>query len=238
MKFIIFKYVNLRFCYSTYIRKYMYIMSLFNIIFYSNNCEASRLLLSMIQSEKLTPYFYMYCTDTNPVPTQIKVTPTLIIKGVPTPYVAKDAFAWLAKIKQWKIIVMMQRMNNAQQNYFESINNNLKLNDNNLLGFSQSEMNGMSDIFSFFSTEWSRDNNSECQDALPQSYFLCENIGKEFIDTKPLEDGTYRISDNNKIKISKEKQKDMLNKLKSERKQQDEIFKQNIEKFMNSESNN
>ncbi len=213
-------------------------MSLFNIIFYSNSCEPSKLLLSMIQNEKLTSYFYLYCTDTNPVPPQIKLTPTLIIKGLPTPYVANDAFAWLAKIKQWKVKIMMQRMNNAQQNYLESMNNNLKLNDNNLLGFSQSEMNGMSDIFSFFSSEWSRDKNKECQDALPQSYFLCENIGKEFIETKPLEDGSYKISDNNKIKISKEKQREMLSNLQLQRKQQDDMFEQNIRKFMDSESNN
>jgi hypothetical protein len=208
-------------------------MSLFNILFYSNNCEPSKLLLSMLHSEKMTPFFYMCCTDNNPsVPPQIKVTPTLIIKGMPTPYVASDAFAWLAKIKQWKISVMMQRMSNAQQQYLESINNNLKSNDNNLLGFSQAEMNGMSDIFSFFS----RDIKQECQDSLPQSFFLCENIGKEFIDTKPLEDGTYKITDNNKIKISKEKQKEMVGKLEMQREQQDELFKQNINNFMNSDS--
>ncbi|XWV25177.1 hypothetical protein QJ856_gp0595 [Tupanvirus deep ocean] len=202
-------------------------MSSVNILFFSNHCEGSKQLLSMLESEKLTRFFHLICTDNNPnVPPQIKVTPTLIIRGIPTPYVAGDAFAWLAKVKQWKFNLMMQRMSTAQQQYLQSINNNLNTNDTKLLGFSESEMNGMSDIFSFFA----RDMSQECQDALPQSFFLYNMIGKEFIETKPLEDGTYNVKES-KCKITKDRQKEMLTNLEMARKQQDDMFKQNIDNF-------
>jgi hypothetical protein len=203
-------------------------MSTINILFYSNRCEGSKQLLSMLQTEKLTRFFHIICTDENPkIPPQIKVTPTLIIRGVPTPYVAGDAFAWLAKVKQWKMNMTMQKMNAAQQQYLQSINNNLASNDSNLLGFSEAEMSGMSDMFSFFSKNMSQ----ECQDPFPQSFFMCNNLGKEFIETRPLEDGSYKISDNGKYKINNAKQTELCNKLDMERRKQDDMFKQNIDNF-------
>ncbi len=204
-------------------------MSTINILFYSNRCEGSKQLLSMLQTEKLIRFFHLICTDENPkIPPQIKVTPTLIIRGVPTPYVAGDAFAWLAKVKQWKMNMVMQKMSIAQQQYLQNINNNLTPDDSNLLGFSKAEMNGMSDIFSFFS----KNITQECQDPFPQSYFMCDNLGKEFIDTKPLEDGTYKISDRGKYRINATKQKELCSNLEMERKKQDEMFKQNIDNFV------
>lgn len=203
-------------------------MSSINILFFSNNCEGSQHLVSMLNSEKLTRFFHLICTDNNPkVPPQIKVTPTLIIRGVPTPYVAGDAFAWLAKVKQWKMNVMMQKMNSAQQQYLQSVNSNLTTNDTNILGFTEAEMNGMSDMFSFFSKNLSQ----ECQDSLPQSFFSYSNLGQENIFTPPLEDGSYKISDNSKCKINIEKQKEMQSNLETERRKQDELFKQNIDNF-------
>src|SRR4029079_12910525 len=126
----------------------------------------SKQLLSLFNSEKLTQFFHLICTDNNTkIPPQIKVTPTLIIRGVSTPYVAGDAFAWLAKIKQWKMSITIQKMNYEQQQYLQSINSNLSTDKSNILGCSETEMNGMSDIFSFFSKNIAQ----ECQDSLPQS---------------------------------------------------------------------
>ena len=79
-------------------------MSEINVLFYSNNCEGSKQLIFLMKHEKLDKYFHFICTDNNTkIPHQIKLTPTLIIRNVPTPYVAGEAFAWLSKIKQWKI---------------------------------------------------------------------------------------------------------------------------------------
>lgn len=205
-------------------------MSAYNILFYSNKCEGSKLLISMMQSEKLLRFFHLICTDNNPkIPPQIYATPTIIIRGITTPYVAGDAFAWLAKVKQWKISMDIQRMNSAQQEYLKSINNNLVSNNNDVLGFSKAEMAAMSDIFSFFSKNISQ----ECQDALNQSYFTYQNLGHENIFTPPLEDGTYKASKNNSVRINESKQKELFNKLKQERNKQDIAIKQNIENFIN-----
>lgn len=204
-------------------------MSSVNVLFYSNHCEGSKHLLSIMQVEKLVNFFYLVCTDNNPkIPPQIKVTPTIIIRGVATPYIAADAFAWVAKVKQWKINITMQKMSTAQQQYMQNINNNLTTGNSNLLGFSDTEMNGMSDIFSFFS----KNINQECQEAMPQSYFGCNNLGTENIFTPPLEDGRFKTSAGAKYKISPTKQKELYQNLDSERKKQDELFKLNTENFI------
>lgn len=210
-------------------------MSSINILFFSNNCEGSKQLLSLLQQEKLDRFFHLVCTDNNPrILSQFKVTPTLIIRGIPTPYVASDAFAWLAKIKQWKVWIQMQNINNAQQQYLQSINNNLNMDKTNLLGFNQAEMNGMSDIFSFFS----KNIKEECQDALPQSYFSCNNIGSENIFTPPLEDGSYKLKNNSKCKLDPSKQKELCSNLEQARKKQDEMFKENINNFVKKMNDN
>lgn len=197
-------------------------MSSVNILFYSNNCELSQQLILLLNNEKLNRFFHSVCVDNNPkIPPQIKFTPTLIIRGVPTPYVAGDAFAWFSKVKQWKINMTMQRMSTAQQQYLNNINSNLVANQSNVLGFSQAEMEGMSDIFAYL-----QDDN-----AMPHSYFTCNNLGKENIMTPPLEDGQYKINTDGKYKINSTKSKELHNALEMERRKQDEVFKQHIEDF-------
>lgn len=195
-------------------------MSLVNVLFYSNNCDASKYLMKLMQGENLLRFFHQICTDNNPkVPPQIKCTPTLFIRNNPTPYVAGGAFIWLSKIKQWKVNMMMQQMTTAQQQYFQTINNNLSSNDSNILGFSEAEMSGMSDIFAFFS----KDMTKESQDSFPQSFFTCDNLGKENIFCPPKEE--------DKFIINAAKHKELHSNLERERKQQDEQFKQNIKSF-------
>lgn len=185
-------------------------MSSINILFYSNRCEGSKQLISMMQDENLLRFFHLICTDNNPkIPKQITITPTLIIRSIPTPYVAGDAFNWFSKIKQWKINMVLKK---AQQNYQEDISDEL-------LGFSNSEMNGISDIFSFFSMDVLK----ECQESFPQSYVPYDDIGKETIFTPP----------NEKNKIDKNKQKKLETELLMKRTNQDEAFKKNIEKIKN-----
>lgn len=202
-----------------------------NILFYSNNCDSSRTLISLMQKENLMRFFYTMCTDNNPcVPVQISVTPTIIIKGVPTPYVASDAFTWLAKIKQWKLSVIRNNVALAQQKYLQQMSNNLGGASNGedpLMGFSQTEMNGLSDIFSFFSGDISKESDG----ALPQSYVLYDNIGKELINTLPLEDGTYKIKKDGRHKPSATKQKELCAKLQKERANQDEMYRGAMTKF-------
>ena len=121
----------------------------------------------------------------------------------------------------------MQKMTDAQQLYLQSINSNLVASNTNLLGFSQAEMNGMSDIFSFFSQNMAQ----ECQEAFPQSFFTCNNLGKENIFTPPLEDGQFKINPDGKYKINSNKHKEMHANLKAERDKQDIQIKQHMENF-------
>lgn len=195
----------------------------YNVLFFSNNCEASKHLIALMNGEDLMKFFYTVLTDSNPkVPPGIKVTPTIIIAGVPTPYVAGDAFIWFAKIKQWKLNTLMQNVNASQQQCL-----GLSDSKSNILGFNPMEMSAMSDMFSFFS----KNASNECSDALPQSYVSYANITNDNIITPPLEGGTYRAKDANKI--NEEKQKALCQKLQMERLDERREFKKNRNNFIN-----
>lgn len=201
-----------------------------NILFFSNRCDGSSALLSLLHGENLTKYFHLICTDNNnKIPAEIKVTPTLIIKGIQTPYVAGDAFVWFSKIKQWKIQAMMQRMSDTQKQYLQNnqINqlnqpnqpnqpNQLNQSDQtNLLGFNKIEMEGMSDMFAFIT-----------EDNIPHAHFDYTNIGKDNIEY-------YGNESTDKVKINEKTQKAKATALESERKKQDQLIKQQIDNFKN-----
>jgi|GEM_PF-5319996 len=192
-------------------------MSSINIFFYSNSCPGSQVLNGILRNENLLRFFHQICTDNNPdIPSQITRTPTLIIRNVPTPYVAGDAFSWVTKIKQWKITAEMQKMSGAQQKYLQGMSANLNMNINsgqNFMEYSQMEMGGSSDIFAYL---------QEGAPATPQSFFDCGNLGKESIFTPPTEES----------KIKEDKQRKLQSKLLEDRKKQDSIFKQNIDAFV------
>jgi hypothetical protein len=197
-------------------------MSTINILFYSNFCEGSKLLITLMQAERLTELFHMICTDDNPkIPAHIRTTPTLIIRGLPTPYIGGDAFKWLSKVKQWKVNMMMQNMSSMQQQYMQNINNNLVADNSAFIGFSKVEMEGMSDIFAYLQGE----------NAMDHSQVKCVNMGNDNIITPPLEDGSYKISNNNKYRITPQKQKELELKMKTERDKQDILVKQAVENF-------
>jgi len=167
-----------------------------------------------MNSEGLLKFFHTICTDNNPkIPPQIRLTPTLIIKGIPVPYVAADAFAWFSKIKQWKINLTMQQASNAQQQHLQTINGNLGsiVNDSNVLEFSRTEMEGLSDIFAYI-----REDN-----AMPHSYVSCNNLGNESIFVLPFQDD----------KISTAKQQELQTNLEAARKKQDALFKKTMDAF-------
>jgi hypothetical protein len=189
-------------------------MSQINILFYSNHCEASQHLLALMNAEKLTKFFHLFCTDNNPnTPPQIKLTPTLLIKNVPTPYVAADAFAWLSKVKQWKNIVQMRQMSTAHQQYFQNMDSNLTGSDLKLADFNPAEIQGMSDIFAWI----------EKDSAMPHTFFNYDNLGQETIFTPPKEEGRF--------KINAARQKEMHEKMLQERQKQDNMFKKVNEEF-------
>jgi len=174
-----------------------------------------------MQGENLIRFFHMHCTDNNKKnPPQIKVTPTIIIKGVPIPYIAGDAFAWFAKIKQWRINMQMQKMSQAQQKYMQNVSTNLggSPDETKVLEFSKEEMDGLSDIFAYL-----QDGDA----SLPHSYFACDKLGQNKIITPPQEIN----------KIGTERYKKLNADMERERRKQDEAFKQHIENFKKQFSN-
>ena len=119
-----------------------------NVLFFSNHCEGSQILLSLLQGEKLLRFFKQICTDNNPnVPTEIRVTPTLFIRGIPRPYIAGEAFAWFQKIKQWKNDTLRKRVVNTQRQQMGFDDATDSTDSNQIYGFSKDEMGGMSDMF-------------------------------------------------------------------------------------------
>lgn len=199
-------------------------MSAINVLFFSNNCMGSKQLITMMQSENLIRFFHLICVDNNDkIPPLIRVNPTpiLMIKGIPTPYIAGDAFAWLSKIKQWKINMMMHRASVAQQQYFQNMNNNLAPVTDTTIGFSSEEMAGMSDIFAYLQTD----------NPAPQSFFDTSMMGQENIFTPPLENGQYKLSSGSGYRVSEEKQKKLQDELINARNKQDELIRMQNKQF-------
>ena len=192
-----------------------------NILFFSNRCEGSQLLISMMQSEGLLKYFTQVCIDNNPSYQNRIMTPTLMIKGIPELYVTTNAFAWFSKVKQARIQNQMQYMAEAQR---KCMQNNLSANNNvgptansTLLGFNKTEMEGMSDVFAFLS-----DNAS----AVPHSQMSYNNIGTndKIIESR---------YGNDEEKITKTEQVKYNQSMMSDRQKQDNMFKQQLDTFMN-----
>ena len=178
--------------------------------------------MALMQTENLLQFFHLICTDGNAkIPALITKTPTIIINKMPVPYVAGDCFAWLAKIKQYKIQVMYQRASQAQMQYMQSMGHNVGMGNDKLLGFSDAEMAGMSDIFAFLQSD----------SAMPKTFISNDMVGKDSIFTPPLEDGSYKIG-SGKYKMSESEQKQKREQLLADRKKQDDLFKKQTSEFI------
>lgn len=184
----------------------------------------------MMQSENLLRFFHLVCTDTTKPPDVIKLTPTIVLKGNPTFYVAGDAFGWLARVKQWKVSMLMEQLDKEQREHLAKVDGNLKIDQNNYLGFSEIEMASMSDIFSFFSK-----NLNSTDEALPQSYQKVDMIGKYNIFAPPLEGTSYDASEIKKPSVHM--YTSACQRLKQERAEQDQKLKQAIASFRNNSTN-
>ena len=209
-------------------------MSLINALYWSKKCQASALLMEMMRNEEnVIKYFHLICTEDNPhtIPPQIKVTPTLIIKGINIPYVGGDAFAWLSKVKQWRNSLKIQQMGMEQQKYMDGINKNLDNDCYKVIGFSQAEMNSISDMFSYYS----KDIEKEIQKPMQQYFVHPEKINQIEIFTPPLENGEYTIS--NKVKMSQKEHMERVKNIESKRKDDHSTMKKQMDAFLNGKNN-
>lgn len=119
-----------------------------NIIFYSRNCESSHNLMMLMKNIGILDKFKIYCVDDNldAVPPHIKNVPTLItnIKGNTHIMEFDEAVKWIQSIRyfkqchiadQQKKMILMNMMKQAQMQGPH--------------GYSQGEMNGISDTFAY-----------------------------------------------------------------------------------------
>jgi hypothetical protein len=172
-------------------------------------------------NENITRFFILSCIDTTPPPKGIEYTPTMLIKGVPTPYVGSDVFKWLAKIKEWKRIVIAKKRETKQNKYLNQISNNLRTEDNNnIMGFNKMEMDSLSDIFSFFSSNM----DNECQEAMPQKYVNCNDNKNSIIFAPPID---------SESKIDSVNQKSFVTNLHRKRHEQEMEIKNSFNNYNN-----
>ena len=166
-----------------------------NLLFYSNRCMMSKHLIVEMNKEGILQYFQRICVDDNPrIPPGMNTFPAIIAKGNPKVFAASEAFGWFAMIKQQAHRLRMRNMTEEQSRHLGAIDRNLSTHYCSLLGYASEEMGSSSDNYSFYN----HNIQLESQEALPQFYFPCVNLGKDSILTPPLPDGSFTISEKSK----------------------------------------
>jgi hypothetical protein len=184
-----------------------------NILFYSNFCDGSKKLISMMNNENLLKYFKQECIDNKK--SNITKTPTLIIVTPtgPVPYIGMDAFTWLSRVKQWKVNEVMKKTSQEQQQYLSKMSHNLSPNNELLLGFNSAEMTSSSDSFTLV---------DDTGLSIPQSYYQCNMQDNILFDESSMKKDT-PLTDTQTINLRK--------KIMEDRKQQDKDISANIKSF-------
>lgn len=138
-----------------------------NIIFYSQQCSTCRDLLILLRNENLLNYFTLFCVDNrlDKIPKQITRVPTMIVSNINKPLIAQETFEW---VNQIKFLKNNSNANNVDQNKLSG----------GPKGFSENEMIGLSDKFSF----------TDKDKPLQQSYFGVGDEAKHAIYTAPSDD--------------------------------------------------
>ena len=113
-----------------------------NILFYSNRCQFCQSFLALIEKENLDNSFKKVCIDNNlNIPDYLKQVPTILVSNVTKPLVGRHAFNW---------VNMQSSLNNSTNNINNIVNNNFKeTKTKGPGGFTEREMTGISDSFSF-----------------------------------------------------------------------------------------
>lgn len=194
-------------------------MNVSNMIFFSNRCDASQILLSLLKNERILRFFEIVCTDNNPnIPPEIKVTPTLLIKRTPqqtdpnqskwTIYQAGQAFIWLEKIKQWRGELLRRHIASvSDSNRSQSAESKAQEEDlAKIIGFSKEEMSGISDMFALMDVD----------EALPHSQMEYNKMGGK-------DDHIYYVGlkKDSEVKLDEESQIKLTKKILEERKKDD-----------------
>lgn len=209
-------------------------MSNVNMLFYSNKCEKSKNLLALMEKEKLIQFFHLVCVDQNKLPSQIKYIPALMIKGNPTIHQGGDVFIWFSKVCQWKMNMMAQKLSENQKQYISNINKNITpdVENKRILGYNTLEMGSFTDQLAFYS----KNIENDIDKPFPQSFLSFDQITESNIITPPLENGSYDVNSNKKMRINAMTQKKMLERAIKERDEYDKTVKESIKKSIDTHS--
>lgn len=183
-----------------------------NIFFYSNNSDSCKVFITLMQGEGLLRFFHQVCVDGNKdIPQGIRV-PGIMIKGMPKTFMGEEAFAWFSRVKQWRINAQMKKISSDQQKYLSNINSNLAAQEDNILGFSPVEMEGLSDMFAYLDTDSSA----------VRTYYNYDKMGQGDIDIRA------KIQER---KMTADQTNKTTKELENQRRKQDELLKTNIDNF-------
>ena len=69
------------------------------VIFYSDKCEYSKKLLAYLDKHNIRSNFQLICVDTNPIPKEIDIVPTIVDSELNKPLKGKKAFEYLLNLK-------------------------------------------------------------------------------------------------------------------------------------------
>lgn len=121
-----------------------------NILFFSNKCNYCSALIALLNKEKLSSTFnYINIDDNLDLPEYIKKVPTIMVENVTKPLIGKAAFNW---------IQIQSDINNKTNNINNiSIDNFKACRINGPKGFTEKEMTGISDSFSFVAPDKDND---------------------------------------------------------------------------------
>lgn len=159
-----------------------------NTLFYSENCQTCRLLITMLQNTNLIQNFKMICVDgrLEKFAGMIDRVPTMLLANRDVPLVGDDIFTW---VKNVRFIKYNKAMSMAQTG------------KNNLLpGYSDAEMGSGSDTYAV--------KNENTSMALPQTFFGYKQEKNNIIMTPP-KDTKITAQDQKRLIADEEQQRNI-----------------------------
>jgi hypothetical protein len=177
------------------------------ILFYSEKCETSQHLITLLYNEGLLGNFRKFSLekDRQFFPKSIDRVPTLIAPEVPRPLVAQEAFQWLQGIKFMRHQQMIEK--NKKIAHMNMLKNMQAQNGPNPL--ITSEMAGFSDGYAYYT-----DGPVDIDNPQPKSFFGYKEEEKNAIFTHI-----------EMPKITQDEQAKRIQAEEANRKQQDNSFK-------------
>jgi hypothetical protein len=182
-----------------------------NLLYYTNKDIQCQILLTLLKNERLIDYFECICADDTPM--QNENLPFMYIAKTKNKIQGNEIFQWIEKIREYRKNIWMQKITDIQEQKIKDVTSNVSMSElGNLLGFSKSEMDGVSDLFAYY------DNQS---DALPHNYVKYDDLKN---------DGNLQIltiaEDNpNCMRVNVNTQNRQLEALQKDRAKQDDNFK-------------